>query len=236
MKIFMNWSGGKDSALALYKVKQQGINVEALVTSMNSVTNRVLMHGVRRELLEHQAAALDLQLLTVELAEMPGIKPYENAMHKMHRELKKNEFTHALFGDIFLEDLKHYREALLAKDDLQCVFPLWKMDGAELMKEFFSLGFKAIVICIDNSVLDKSFCGRMLDESFLADLPPCVDICGENGEYHSFVFDGPIFSSALNIQKGELIFKEFPSPKKDDCFTTPKQSAGFWFCDVLLST
>lgn len=230
----MNWSGGKDSALALYKAKQDGIPVEALVTSVNVSTDRISMHGVRRELLEQQAASLSLPLHTIELSEMPGMKAYEDAVHETHRQLKTDGFTHALFGDIFLEDLKIYREELLAKDDLHCLFPLWKMNGTEVMKQFFSFGFKAIVVCVNSEYLDKSFCGRLLDECFLKDLPTGVDACGENGEYHSFVFDGPIFTAPIAYEKGGMVFKEYTAPKTDDCFATPQPAAGFYFRDLIM--
>ena len=230
----MNWSGGKDSALALYKVQQEGVAVEALVTSVNAALNRVSMHGVRRELLEQQAAALRLPLHTIELPEMPGMQAYETAVRNTHRQLTAQGFTQAAFGDIFLEDLKHYREALLAKDDLQCLFPLWKMDSKEVVRYYLGLGFRAVVVCVNSAFLDESFCGRMLDESFFNDLPAGVDPCGENGEYHSFVFDGPGFSQPIFFRTGEKVFKAYPSPKsEDDCFATPQAVSGFYFCDLL---
>lgn len=238
MKAFFSWSGGKDSALALYKAKKQGIPVKALVTTVNTATNRISMHGVRRELLEAQAAAIGLPLYTIELPEMPGMAAYEQAVHAVQRRLKEDGFTHGVFGDIFLEDLKTYREALLAKDELQCIFPLWKQNGKALMNEFFALGFQCVVVCINGMELSKNFCGRLLNQSLLADLPAIVDPCGENGEYHSFVFDGPIFTQPIGFKKGEIIFKEYPAPvlaqvqDDDDCFTTPQPKAGFYFQDL----
>ena len=235
MKAFMNWSGGKDSALSIYKAKRQGINIEALVTTINAVTERISMHGVRRTLLEQQAAALQLPLHVVELPEQPGMMEYERAIHHTNEMLKAKGFTHAVSGDLFLEDLKSYREKLYAEDGIECLFPLWKTGTKELMQTFIEKGFKAVLVCVNNSFLDKSFCGRLLDESLLNDLPANVDICGENGEYHSFVFDGPIFSSPVSFQKGEVVFKEYVAPKKndDDCFTSPQPRAGFYFCDLL---
>jgi uncharacterized protein (TIGR00290 family) len=234
MTAFMNWSGGKDSALAFYKAKKEGVPVEALLTSVNSGTDRIAMHGVRRELLVQQATVMGLPLHTIELPEMPGMQAYEEAVHLKHKQLKAAGFTHAVFGDLFLEDLKRYRDDLLAKDDLRCLYPLWQMNSREVVKEVLSLGFKAVVICVNSSFLDPSFCGRLLDESFLNDLPSNVDPCGENGEYHSFVFDGPCFSEALSFNKGELVFKEYAAPKgKDECFTAPMPKAGFYFQDLL---
>ena len=247
MKAFFSWSGGKDSALALYKAKQSGLPVGALVTAVNQSFNRISMHGVRRELLEAQAASIGLPLYTIELPEMPGMNVYEEAVHKMHRQLKEQGFTHGVFGDIFLEDLKIYREKLLNEDGLQCVFPLWERNSKTLMKEFFDSGFQSIVVCTNGAQLNKSFCGRLLSEAFVRDLPPNVDPCGENGEYHSFVFDGPLFSKPVAFEKGEIVFKEYATPVlqqaqddkqqaqngNDDCFTTPRPNAGFFFQDLI---
>jgi uncharacterized protein (TIGR00290 family) len=235
MKAFMNWSGGKDSALPIYKAKQQGINIEALVTTINAATDRISMHGVRRALLEQQAAALQLPLHIVELPEQPGMMEYERAIHHTDEMLKAKGFTHAVSGDLFLEDLKSYREKLYAEDGIECLFPLWKTDTKELMQTFIEKGFKAVLVCVNNSFLDKSFCGRLLNESLLNDLPANVDICGENGEYHSFVFDGPIFSSPVSFQKGEIVLKEYAAPKRndEDCSTSPQPRSGFYFCDLL---
>jgi uncharacterized protein (TIGR00290 family) len=233
MIAFINWSGGKDSALAFYKAKQKGITIDTLLTSVNAATDRVSMHGVRREILMQQAASIGLPLQTIELPEMPGMQAYEEAVREKHRQLKAAGFTQAIFGDLFLEDLKAYREALLAKDNLQGVFPIWKMSSSEVMEEFMAAGFKAIIVCVNSSFLPKEFCGRLLDENFLRDLPPGVDSCGENGEYHSFVFDGPVFQYPINFTKGDVVFREYTAPKTDDCFTTPKAAVGFYFQDLL---
>lgn len=233
MKAFMNWSGGKDSALALHTARQQGINVTALLTSVNKATGRVSMHGVRKAMVEKQAAAIGLPLRTIELPEMPGMESYEQAMHNTHIELQSQSFTQAVYGDIFLEDLKAYREALLEKDGLQCLFPLWKKNTGELLQQFIRDGFKAIIVCVNSTVLDESFCGRLLDESFLADLPNTVDPCGENGEYHSFVFDGPLFSAPVDFTTGEIVFKEYPAPVIGDSFTVAQPKTGFYFQDLV---
>jgi len=230
---FMSWSGGKDSALALHKAQQEGRAVQALLTSVNKTLNRISMHGVRRELLQLQSASLCLPLYSIELPEMPDMQRYEEEVRRVHLQLKNEGFTHGIFGDIFLEDLKHYREELLAKDRLQGLFPIWRMESREVIKEFLQSGFKAIVVCTDNSKLDKSYCGRLMDELFFNELPETIDPCGENGEYHSFVFDGPNFKSPIAFAKGELVLKEYPSPKSTDCFSQPKPSSGFYFCDLL---
>ena len=243
MKAFFNWSGGKDSALALYKARQEGIPVKAVVTSLNTAMDRVSMHGVRRSLLERQAAYIGLPMHTIEVPEMPSMTMYEEAVCSLHQQLKQDGFTHGIFGDIFLEDLKKYREDLLAQDDLKTLFPLWATDTRHLLKQFMDAGFKAIIVCVNSTALDKSFCGRLLDESFLHDLPATVDPCGENGEYHSFVFDGPLFSQPISFTKGKIVFKEYAAPiidaatpanqNNNDCFTAPQPAAGFYFQDLL---
>jgi uncharacterized protein (TIGR00290 family) len=237
MKAYMNWSGGKDSSLALYHALQnKEHDVDVLFTNVNAVHNRISMHGVRRELLQLQAASIGLPLYTAELPEQPSMADYEEEMKERVNGLKKRSYTAAVFGDIFLEDLRKYREEQLAKLNIDCVFPLWKRDTKELMQEFLQLGFKAIIVCVNANLLDQSFCGRVIDESFVEALPENVDTCGENGEYHSFVFDGPIFKQPVPIKIGEKVFKEYNVPKaeKDNCFTTQLPSSmGFWFCDLL---
>jgi uncharacterized protein (TIGR00290 family) len=208
--------------------------MKALVTTINTSTNRISMHGVERSLLEQQAASIGLPLYTVELPEQPGMAAYEEAIGAVNQRLAAKGFTHVASGDLFLEDLKAYRETLYAKDNLGCLFPLWKIDTKELMHTFLSLGFKAIIVCVNSAFLDKSFCGRLLDESFIQDLPAGVDVCGENGEYHSFVFDGPIFSQPVAFTKGGIVFREYAPPKSSDCFTTPQPLTGFYFCDLLV--
>lgn len=237
MKAFMNWSGGKDSALCLYKILQgTNYSVDCLLTNVNAAHDRISMHGVRRELLVRQSASVDIKLNTVELPEKPGMDEYERLMSEKISALKNNGYTTAVFGDIFLDDLKEYREKQLSAAGVNCVFPLWKKDTRELMKEFLSLGFKAVIVCVNGEYLDKTFCGRLIDESFIRDLPANVDICGENGEYHSFVFDGPIFSAPINFKIGEIVTRTYPAPSNNDrnCYksTIPAEYA-FHFCDLV---
>jgi uncharacterized protein (TIGR00290 family) len=234
MQAFMNWSGGKDSALALYKAQQEGIPVETLVTTVNGETDRITMHGIRRILLKQQAVAMGLSLRTLELSAVPNMEAYESAMRSLHSDLKTEGFTHGIFGDIFLGDLKQYRETLLARDGLSAMFPLWQKDSKAVVQQYLQSGFKAVVVCVNAASLDKSFCGRLLDESFFRDLPAGVDPCGENGEYHSFVFDGPLFAKPVDFRMGEVVFREYPAPKTgDECFAKPEAVSGFYFCDLL---
>ncbi len=216
MKAFFNWSGGKDSALALYHAqKTKQYSIERLLTNINGKHRRISMHGVREELLELQAEAIGIPLQKIILPEEPSMSEYESTMKETMEQFQKEKFTHAFFGDIFLEDLKKYREEQLAKVGITAVFPLWKRDTVELMHEFIDLGFKTILVCIKAESLPKEFAGRIIDRDFLKDLPKDVDACGENGEFHSFVYDGPIFKKPVAIRIGEKVFKEYKAPKDD---------------------
>lgn len=236
-KAYMNWSGGKDSSLCLHYIQQDNsYSVDCLLTSVNAAHNRISMHGVRRELLLAQADAIGLPLQTIELPEQPGMQEYEQAMMQQVTALKNQGYTHSVFGDIFLEDLKLYREQKLQQMEISGVFPLWKFPTGQLMQEFLQLGFKAIIVCINERYLDKSFCGRLIDESFVRDLPPNVDVCGENGEYHSFVFDGPVFKHPIPFTRGEIVYRQYQAPQQaqDSCNPMDKASEhGFYFCDLF---
>lgn len=232
---YFNWSTGKDSSLALYHVQQDAsLQVGRLVTSVNSYYDRVSMHGLRRELLEKQAASIGIPLTTIELPQYPTMEEYSAIMQQTVDELIADQFTDCVFGDIFLEDLRNYREDQLAPLNITAHFPLWKKDTRELMKEFVRLGFKAVVICIKSDLLDKSFLGRDLDMDFVNDLPENVDPCGENGEFHTFCYDGPIFNSPIHFDRGEATFREYDHPKnEDDTHPTVPEKMGFWFLDLV---
>ena len=234
----MNWSGGKDSSLCLHRIQQDPrYSVDCLLTSVNAAHNRISMHGVRRELLVAQARSIGLPLHTIELPEQPGMQEYEQAMQQQVAALKQEGYASAVFGDIFLEDLKVYREEKLATMEMACVFPLWKISTSRLMQEFLDLGFKAIIVCVNEKYLDRSFCGRLIDADFVRDLPPGVDVCGENGEYHSFVFDGPVFRHAIPFIKGEIVYKRYEAPQtagNGDSAMDQPSNYGFYFCDLLM--
>ncbi len=196
LKTYFNWSSGKDAALALYYLLQDhNYSVEHLLTSVNSFHNRVSMHGLRRELLEQQVRSIGITGNTIELPEQPSIEEYEAAMGEAVKQLYKKGFHYAAFGDIFLEDLKKYREAKLDKLNIRAVFPLWKKNTKELLQEFLALGFKAIVVCVNAQLLEASFAGRIIDAAFINDLPKGVDPCGENGEFHTFCLMVPYLQS-----------------------------------------
>jgi uncharacterized protein (TIGR00290 family) len=240
-KTYFNWSGGKDSALALYYTLQnKEYNVQRLLTSVNDSFNRISMHGVRTELLQLQANALNIPLQQLRLPEQPTMEEYNTAMFNTVKGLYEEGFMHTVFGDIFLEDLRKYREEKLAEQNIKAYFPLWKRDTTELIHEFIDIGFKTIVVCTKAEMLDKSFAGRVIDKDFLKDLPKNVDPCGENGEFHTFVFDGPVFKTPVAFNIGETIFREYQAPKnkEDNCFSNNQPTAqqmGFWFCDLTLA-
>jgi uncharacterized protein (TIGR00290 family) len=210
------WSGGKDSAMALRVLRQQsGFRVAALLTTVTEGYERVSMHGVRRELLPQQAEALGLPLQEVRIPPQCVNPVYEARMREVLLAQKTAGVGCVAFGDIFLQDLREYRERNLALVEMSAIFPIWKRDTRDLAQEFCALGFRAIAVCIDSNKLSCEFAGREVDESFFRDLPEGVDPCGENGEFHTFVYDGPIFSNAIAVERGEVIERD-----------------GFYFCDL----
>ena len=232
-RTFFNWSTGKDSALALYYLLQDDrYEVARLVTTVNSYYNRISMHGLSRTLLERQVRAIGIPLITIELPKQPSMEEYENAMRENLQQLRSEGFSIAAFGDIFLEDLREYREKQLERVGFRACFPIWKSNTRELIRQFIEMGFRAIVVSIDAQLLDASFAGREIDSQFPDDLPPGVDPCGENGEFHAFCYDGPIFNQPVEFSLGDLIYKEYPAPNKDgEQGNNPNM--GFWFRDLL---
>ncbi len=216
-KIVFSWSSGKDSALALYKILKEGeCEVVSLMTVISKEYDRVSMHGVRRTLLEEQVKSIGLPLEEVFISSTSSNEEYENEMKSTLVRFKEMGVSSVAFGDIFLEDLRQYREHNLAKVGMKGIFPNWGRNSTGLIHELLDLDFKAVISCVDGRVLGKEFTGRMIDDSFLSVLPPNIDPCGENGEYHSFVFEGPIFKNRLAIRTGEVV-------KRDS----------FYFCDLL---
>jgi uncharacterized protein (TIGR00290 family) len=215
-RVVVAWSGGKDSALALHRLQQSSAwNVEALLTTVTEDYDRVSMHGVSRALLEAQAGSLGLALMQVNIPADCSNEVYDERMLLAMTECRARGIEHVAFGDIFLQDVRRYREERLAQVAMEAVFPLWGLDSACLARDFIRLGFRAITTCVDLRVLDPSFAGREFDERFLADLPPGVDPCGENGEFHSFVYDGPNLRFPLTVEVGERV-----------------ERAGFLFADL----
>lgn len=222
----MNWSGGKDSALALNRVLSAGeLDVRYLLTTVNSHWQRVSMHGVRRELLRAQADATGIELIEVLLPEMPSMEVYEAEMNRAMNKLMDAGVTHSIFGDIFLADLRKYREAKLKEKGMTAVFPLWQIPTPDLIEEFFSLKFGAVTVCTDADKMGEEFCGRIINEAFVSGLPDGVDVCGENGEYHSFVFDAPFYKAPVKFEIGEKVHREYE--------TNGAVANQFWYCDLL---
>ncbi len=215
--ILFCWSGGKDSAMALHTLLQQKhFEVVALLTTVTEGYDRIAMHGVRRELLERQARSVGLPLQEVRIPPQCVNPVYESRMEEALHLFYDQGVRTVAFGDIFLEDLRAYREKNLARIGMAALFPLWQRDTRELIRFFHQQRFRAVAACIDTKVLDPSFAGRELDESFFRDLPPQADPCGENGEFHTFVFDGPIFQSPIPVRAGDVVNRD-----------------GFVFCDLL---
>lgn len=208
-KVLFSWSGGKDSALALHELeKTQQYEIAALLTTVTEDYDRISMHGVRRVLLEQQADALSLPLEKISITKDATNLEYEDKMRAMLEKYKELGVNSVVFGDIFLEDLRKYREDNLAQIGMRGIFPIWKRDSAELARTFITLGFEAVVTCVDLQVLDRRFVGRLFDESFLAELPARADPCGENGEFHSFAFNGPIFKNKIAFTQGEIVMRD----------------------------
>jgi uncharacterized protein (TIGR00290 family) len=215
--ILFCWSGGKDSAMALHTLLHQSdLHIAALLTTVTETYNRISMHGVRRELLHQQAQSIGLPLHEVLIPPQCVNPIYESRMEEALRIYLEQGVRKVAFGDIFLEDLRAYREKNLARIGMTALFPIWKRDTRELIRSFHANKFRAVAVCIDSKVLAPTFAGRELDASFFRDLPPHADPCGENGEFHTFVFDGPIFKSPIYVRTGEVVNRD-----------------GFVFCDLL---
>ncbi|MDR6300397.1 Dph6-related ATP pyrophosphatase [Mesonia maritima] len=236
IRAYLNWSSGKDAMLALHLLQdEKKIGIEKLVTTVNTDLNRVSMHGLPIKLLQQQADSLQIPLHQIPLRGNVSLKSYNEVMLNHCKKLQEQGFTHSVFGDIFLEDLKEYRQQQLEKLQLTPVFPLWKKDTKKLISKFIELGYKAIVVCVNAKLLDKSFCGRIIDHSFLNDLPENIDWCGENGEFHTFVFDGPLFKKPLSFRVGEKVLKDYNPSEGDDCFKDEKEQNWdnkFWYQDL----
>ena len=217
-KVIFSWSGGKDSALALYKLqKTKNCQIAALLTTISQDYDRISMHGVRTILLEIQAESLGLPLEKVLITKDTTDEQYERKMRQVLTKYLAAGVSSVVFGDIFLEDLRKCRESNLSKIGMKAIFPIWKINPAVLAHEFIESGFKAVITCIDLNFLDKILIGRTFDEQFLSKLPSTVDPCGENGEFHSFVYDGPIFQQRILHTTGKVVLRE----------------NRFYYCDLL---
>lgn len=214
--ILLSWSSGKDSAWALHVLRKQGVKIAGLLTTLNSEFNRVAMHGVRQELLQAQARAAGLPLWEVPLPWPCSNEQYEALMSEAMGRARREGIQTVAYGDLFLEDIRAYREQKMAQVGMKCLFPLWGSNTRELAREMIAGGLRAKLVCVDTRQLDARFAGREFDAALLADLPHSVDPCGERGEFHSFAWAGPMFKAPLSIKGGKTVVRE-----------------GFAFADVL---
>ncbi|MCL5282414.1 MAG: diphthine--ammonia ligase [Planctomycetes bacterium] len=208
-KAILSWSGGKDSTMALYEIRRADVwEIHGLLTTVTRDYDRVCMHGVRTALLDQQAAALGLPLDRVYLDANGSQEAYEAKMKTYLAGCRARGIQAVIFGDLFLEDVRQYRERNLAQVGIEPVFPLWGQDTRSLAERFLRAGFQAIITCVDLRALPSEFVGRPYDRAFLADLPPRADPCGERGEFHSFVYDGPLFRSPIPFQTGRTVIRD----------------------------
>jgi len=214
--ILLSWSGGKDSALALHSLRaSEDFEPAGLLTTVTEEDRRIGVHGVRHELLERQADSIGLPLYEVLIPRDCPNTIYEERLAAVLREIRAQGIHHLAFGDLFLEDIRHYREKQMSALGLEAVFPLWGLDTARLARLFIHLGFEAVLVCVNGEHLDPAFLGRPFDRDLLRDLPAVVDPCGENGEFHTFVHAGPIFREPIGIRLGRV-----------------EERGRFWFRDV----
>jgi uncharacterized protein (TIGR00290 family) len=215
--ILLSWSGGKDSSLALFElVRSKKYDVRALLTTVTEGYDRISMHGVRRSLLSAQALSVGFPLNEVWIPKSASNQAYDDRMKAVLTGYKKSGVGLVAFGDLFLQDIRWYRDERLARVGMKGVYPLWGRDTSKLAREFVDDGFRAIVCCLDPKKMPAEFCGAEYDTAFLDSIPSAVDPCGENGEFHTFVYDGPIFSHGIPIRKGEVVLRD-----------------GFYFADIL---
>lgn len=216
MNVMLSWSSGKDSAWTLHTMRQQGVKVVGLLTTLNSTHDRVAMHAVRRQLLRAQADAAGLPLLEVDLPWPCSNEIYEQRMTEACARAKGMGVTHMAFGDLFLEDVRQYRVDKLKPTGLEPIFPLWGKPTPALAQEMIAGGLRAVLTCVDPKQIEAKFVGREFDASLLTELPATCDPCGERGEFHSFVYAGPMFKAPLNVKLGEIVTRD-----------------GFTFADVV---
>ncbi len=208
-KILISWSGGKDSALAMYDIQQaREFQPIALITTINKDYNRISIHGIHRDILKQQAESLEIPLCEVNIPKNATNEIYESSMENTLQDFKDQGINEIMYGDIFLEDVREYRENLMTKMGMTGVYPLWGQDTKELANRFIGLGFKAIIAMVDSQLLDGKFAGRNYDHDFLNDIPEGIDPCGENGEFHTFFYDGPIFKKPIEFQQGKVVLRE----------------------------
>lgn len=228
-KTVLNWSSGKDAALAYHILRQQGqYDVTTLLTTVNKDAGRIMMHGVREEMLDLQAEQMNIPLKKINLPASPDDALYAAAMQQALDELRNEEIICSAFGDIHLEDLRKYREDQLLAAGFEALFPLWKMDSKEVVKRVEQAGIEAVIVCVNERFLGKEYLGRKVDSALLADLPDNVDACGEYGEFHTYVYNAPYFNAPIAWRRGETVHKVYTHEN-----TGTAWDKGFYFMDIL---
>jgi len=231
-----NWSGGKDSTLALhYALQDPLIEVKYLLTTVSEQYNRVSMHGVRESLLIKQAKSIGIPLYQIKLPDLPDMDTYNSIMHQHLSGLKNEGITDMIYGDIFLEDLRQYREKSLQQVGLKAIFPLWGRNTRQLVDEFIKLDYKTVIVCTQENL--HRLCGKVIDADLIEKLPIEIDPCGENGEFHTFAFKGQIFKKDIHFKLGGMLFKKIEHQKKEDTGSLKRTSiiknTGFWYIDLI---
>ena len=220
-RLILSWSGGKDSAMSLRELRRyHNYETTGLLTTVTEGYNRVSMHGVRASLVAQQASAVGLPLVKMSIPRGANNERYESEMREVLARAREDGVSGVAFGDVFLEDIRRYREEKLSQVGMKAIFPIWKRNTRDLTMEFINQGFRAVLTCVDSRRLDRSFAGRSFDKTLLADLPSSVDPSGENGEFHTFVHAGPIFSEPILVRPGEIV---------------PRENR-FWYCDLIPDT
>lgn len=229
IKVVLFWSAGKDSAMALHNIlNDKSFELVALVTTLNQDYKRISMHGIPEHILDLQCEAVGLPVIKMWVPNLPDNNSYEYCFLELCKDLKEKGVEFLAFGDIHLEDLRKYREDLVNRGGLKACFPLWNVPTLKLMNNFIANEFKAITCCINTKILSVDWLGRQLDADFVAELPNEVDLCGENGEYHTFCFAGPIFMNSIPYQTGERVFKPLKINSKEG-----ESESGFLFLDII---
>jgi uncharacterized protein (TIGR00290 family) len=226
--IVLNWSSGKDAAFAYFLLKKEGKQtISSLLTTVSASYDRVSMHGTRVEILEKQAQLMNVPLEKIMIPENADMESYDKTMQKHIQKFTEKGVKTFAFGDIFLEDLRLYRESQLAKVGAKAIFPLWKRDTTTMVKAIEDAGIVVKIICVNETFLGQEYLGKTINREFLNALPPTVDACGENGEYHTLVIDAPFFKEKMKIKEGEIVYKKYESQEGN-------WDSGFYYLDMLL--
>lgn len=227
-KAALFWSGGKDSAFALWQIKQEKqLDIKYLITTVNRNFNRVSMHGLREDVIERQVNETGYPLMKM-LVEGGSNKDYENSLSLIIERLKIEGINKVIYGDIFLEDLREYRDDFLKKHQMEGIYPLWKQDTTVLFQNMKKAGFRTVICCVSSNVLNEGYAGEELTTQLISTMPKTVDTCGENGEFHTFCFAGPVFQNSIEFKLGEKVFKPLQIKSEES-----QIQAGFWFIDIV---